>query len=101
MRHKENEMSDSKRTAKLPNQMSLYIRLFAAAYLLYLAFSFGDVWNRYTGGELLLYVAAMIAFGVIGLGIGIVSVRDLIKGRYVGGKLDNSTEEMLENKASE
>ncbi len=100
MRHKETKkkMSDNKGTTKLPNQMSLYIRIFAAVYLVYLAISFGDVWNRYTGMELIFYLLAMIGFGVIGLLLGGLSIKDLVVGNYVGGKNDKNPEEIAENK---
>ena len=91
-------MNDSKGTAKLPNQMNLYIRIMVAAYFIYLGFSFGDVWNRYVGAELIFYLLFMIGFVIIGLIISVLSVKDLVTGRYVGGKLDSDKEEMAENK---
>lgn len=90
-------MSDSREIKNLPNQMSLIIRLFASVYLLYLAISFGNVGNRYEGVELIFYIVVIAVFAVFGLLIGILSAIDLAKGRYIGGKMDESSGEVAEN----
>lgn len=89
--------SKEKETAKLPTQASLIIKLFAAAYFIYLATSFGDVWNRYEGAELVFYMAVIAVFGIVGIGIGVLSVRDLIRGRYIDGKTDDKSKETRQN----
>lgn len=91
----EGKMKDKKKNTALPAKVSLIIRLFAAVYLLYLVVSLRDVGSRYEGMELVFYVAAMAVFGIVGITIGILSAKDLLQGRYIDGKLDNSTTEKV------
>lgn len=94
----EGKMKDKKKNTALPAKVSLIIRLFAAVYLLYLVVSLRDVGSRYEGVELVFYVAAMAVFGIVGIAIGFLSAKDLLQGRYIDGKLDNSEpEEMPED----
>lgn len=94
-------MNSNKETNNLPPQLSLIIRLFASVYLIYLALSFGDVGNRYEGAELIFYIIVIGVFAIVGLTIGILSARDLIKGQYIGGKLDNNSDETTPNVSSD
>lgn len=86
-------MKDSKKEKKLPAKVSLIIRLFAAVYLLYLVVSLGDVGSRYEGAELVFYLIAMAVFGIVGIVLAAFSAKDLLQGRYIDGKLDNSISE--------
>ncbi|MBQ6996063.1 MAG: hypothetical protein IJN64_16505 [Lachnospiraceae bacterium] len=83
-------MQNEQVTSKLPSKMSVIVRIMVSAYLLYTVLSLGDVWNRYSNGELILYLVIMIFFVVIALFMGSISIRDLIKGKYCGGAMDRS-----------
>lgn len=76
------------RKAKLPNKLSLMIRIGVALYLFYTVYSLRDVFNNYSGGELIFFVGMMLIFLVIGVIICIFSGRDLMQGRYEGGAMD-------------
>lgn len=82
-------MQNEQVTSKLPSKMSVIVRIMVSVYLLYTVLSLGDVWNRYSNGELILYLAIMIFFVVIALFMGSISIRDLIKGNYCGGAMDS------------
>lgn len=89
---KKDKRDISKQTS-YPTQAMVMIRFFAATYLVYTAFSLGDVGARYSGTEVWIYRIAQILFVVAGVVLGGISGRDLVQGRYVGGKMDNSAEE--------
>lgn len=76
------------RKEKLPNKLSLMIRIGVALYLFYTVYSLRDVFNNYSGGELIFFVGMMLIFLVIGVVICIFSGRDLMQGRYEGGAMD-------------
>lgn len=87
----ENSTNNTKgdgRKAKLPNKLSLMIRIGVALYLFYTVYSLRDVFNNYSGGELIFFVGMMLIFLVIGVIICIFSGRDLMQGRYEGGAMD-------------
>lgn len=76
------------RKEKLPNKLSLMIRIGVALYLFYTVYSLRDVFDNYSGGELIFFVGMMLVFLVIGVIICIFSGRDLMQGRYEGGAMD-------------
>lgn len=82
-----------KKVNYLPTKFSLTIRLMVAAYLAYIVYSLKDVQEKYTGNELIFFIIAIAAFGVIAFFLLIHSIRALITGRYVGGAMDESTED--------
>lgn len=81
-------MQKEQGTNKLPSKLSLIIRVMVSGYLIYTVISLGDVWNRYNGGELILYLSVMVIFGLVGLILGTISFIDLMKGKYYGGAFD-------------
>lgn len=85
--------SDNSKRVTYPTQAMVMIRFFAAVYFAYIAISLGDVGSRYTGTEVWIYRIAQILFLVAGVAIGLLSGRDLLQGRYIGGKLDESVQE--------
>lgn len=91
-------MKNEQRAVRLPSQLSLLIRILVAGYLLYTVFSMRDVGSRYSGGELMIFVAAMIVFGAAAAVIGGISARDLMRGRYIGGAMDENAEAGEEEK---
>ena len=89
-------MQNKQDTTKLPAQISLIARLLIAGYLIYTVVSLGDVWNRYAGAELMMYMGAMILFFFVAIIMGFFSLRDLMRGRYIGGTMDNNQAVMEE-----
>lgn len=86
-------------TTKLPTKAGLMIRLMVVAYLIYIIYSLRDVGTRYSGGELAFYIVVLAVFAIFALGLTIFSVRDLIKGRYVGGAMDTESIEKVPESA--
>lgn len=82
-------MQKEQGTNKLPSKLSLIIRVMVSGYLIYTVISLGDVWNRYSGGELILYLSVMVIFGLVGLILGTSSLIDLVRGKYYSGALDS------------
>lgn len=95
----------STETTKLPTKTGLMIRLLVAAYLIYIIYSLRDVGTRYSGGELVFYIVVLAVFAIFAVGLTVFTVRDLIKGRYTDGALDNKNceemSEMAENEQAE
>ena len=90
-------MKSSDKTAKLPTKAGLMVRLLVVAYLAYIIYSMKDVGTKYSGAELGFYIAVLVVFAVCGLLLAVLSVRDLLQGRYAGGALDTETDtEVLE-----
>lgn len=89
-------MQNEQSVTRLPSKLALIARLLVAAYLIYTVISLGDVWNRYSGGELMLYMGAMALFAIGAIVMSAFSIYDLIRGRYIGGKLD-ATKEHIED----
>lgn len=83
-------MQNEQVTNKLPSKLSVIVRIMVSGYLLYTVFSLGDVWNRYCGGELIMYLAIMSVFLIAAFAMGAIAIRDLIKGKYCGGAMDTS-----------
>jgi hypothetical protein len=79
---------EEKKKAYLPTRLSLMIRLFVAAYLVYIVYSLKDVTKKYAGTELVFFIIAMIAFSIIAVFLIVHSLRALSAGRYVGGAMD-------------
>ena len=81
-------MSDNKESKFRITQVMLILRVAISCYLIYVVIS---LINSYMSGEglpLLILIIVTIIFGCVGLGFGYFSIRDLIKGRYIGGKAD-------------
>lgn len=91
------ETNNEKKINYLPTKFSLIIRSLVALYLLHIVYSLRDVTEKYTGKELFFFIAAIGAFGVIAVVLIIHSGRALIKGRYIGGAMDESKEEPEES----
>lgn len=73
----------------LTNQLALTCRLIVGGYLLYLAY--GLVESAINADEmfrLVMFAAAIVCFVLAGGYFAYSSARDLLIGRYVGGKLD-------------
>ncbi len=79
---------EKKKANYLPTRLSLMIRLFVAAYLVYIVYSLKDVSEKYAGTELVFFIIAMIAFSIIAVFLIVHSLRALSAGRYVGGAMD-------------
>lgn len=85
------ENSDMERKKRLPTKLGLMIRIGVALYLFYTVYSLKDVFGKYSGGELIFFVAMMAMFLAVGIAICIFSGRDLMQGRYEGGAMDTET----------
>ncbi len=79
---------EKKKANYLPTRLSLMIRLFVAAYLVYIVYSLKDVTEKYAGTELVFFIIAMIAFSIIAVFLIVHSLRALSAGKYVGGAMD-------------
>jgi len=74
---------------KLPNQLLLSCRALVGGYLYYLAYGLIDgVKTAETTNMRIILIVAIIVFAVFGFIFLYASMRNLIIGRYVGGKLD-------------
>lgn len=94
-------MNDNNEDKKLPARGSLVMRLLVSLYLLYIVFSLRDVGSKYKDAELTFFLIAMVVFGVVGLILLVMSAYNLIRGKYIGGKLDDSPEEETEKDSEE
>lgn len=73
----------------LSTQVALTCRVIVGGYLLYLAYGLlGSVFNAENAFKQVMFAIAMMCFTLCGAYFTYSSGRDLIIGRYVGGKLD-------------
>lgn len=89
---------------KLPTQVLLTCRALVGGYLIYLAMGLTDgIKNPKDTKTLILLIVAVIVFVVFGFFFLYISLRNLIIGRYVGGKLDlgENLETTLDGKDAE
>ena len=70
--------------AKKPRNtmMALIARLVVGAYLLYTAWELRGAPAAHDGAERILFIVAIVAFAVIGLALGVFSLKALLKGEY-------------------
>lgn len=74
---------------KLPSQLILTCRALVGGYLIYLAKGLADGLNKSENEKMLpALIIAGVVFVIFGFYFFYVSVRNLVIGRYVGGKLD-------------
>ena len=79
---------------RLANQFSLTCRVLVGGYVAYLGMGLRDaIKNAETATNRIVFIAALVFFTVVGALLVYCAVRDLIIGRYVGGKLDLGDEE--------
>ena len=82
------ESSENKKKYSTTKNM-LILRIVICGYFLYTVYS---LVNNYIDGEglsLPVLITASVIFGGFGLVVGIISIIELIKGRYSGGKGEN------------
>lgn len=84
--NKDNEQSTA--VQNLPTKVSLICRVLVGAYVLYLAASMGNIFEKYSGQELVIYGAAMLVLGMGALGLIFTGGKKLILGMYIGGSKD-------------
>jgi len=74
---------------KLPTQLLLTCRTLVGGYLYYIAYGLKDgIMNPESQKMQMALIAAVIVFLVFGFLFMYASLRNLVLGRYVGGKLD-------------
>ncbi len=78
-------MDDHKRN--YPTRVSLVLRIVVSLYLLYLAWGLREAPANHTGAERLLFIAAMILFAAVGVVLGGLSLKALLRGEC--GQPDN------------
>jgi len=92
-------------TDKLPNQLLLTCRTLVGGYLFYLAYGLKDsIISPETEIKMrVIYIIVVIVFALFGAAFIYDSVRNLMIGRYVGGKLDlgERPENYLDGKTDE
>ncbi len=86
-------MENKKKNKYLVTKTVLMLRAVVGAYLLYTAYSLIGAVKASTGKTLLFFVAAIVAFTVIGGLFVIFSIKAIKEGRFVGGALDENAEE--------
>jgi len=89
---------------KLSTQLALTCRVIVGGYLLYLAYGLKDsVMNAEYAFRSIMFLIALLLFALAGAYFTYTSARDLLIGRYVGGKLDLGEEpkEEVETELSE
>lgn len=79
---------------KLGTQLSLMARLLVGGYVFYLGYGLRDAVSTADGmGKAILFICIIAVFSIAGGILAYISLRDLIIGRYVGGKLDLDKED--------
>lgn len=73
-------MKDEKK--EYPSKIKLIIRIAVSLYLFYIVWSLRETPFIYTGWQRILFIAAIIVFAAVGLGLCFVSARALMKGEY-------------------
>lgn len=88
---------------KLPNQLLLTCRTLVGGYLFYLAYELKDSVKNGDEKMRVILIVAIVVFAVFGALFLYDSLRNLIIGRYVGGKLDlgERPENYLDGKTDE
>lgn len=78
----------------LPTKFMLTVRVLVGVYLVYTSYSLiGGVMNG-EGRDKYFLGIFMVAFAVIGVLLTIFAGRDLLRGKYIGGLLDEEEEEL-------
>ena len=90
----ENNNSDKKSTGKnLPSQLSLTARVLVGGYLLYISYSLMDSFINSQDAHKYMLGAFIVLFVIAGILLIIFSGRDLVRGKYINGKMDNNAKE--------
>lgn len=89
-----NNNQDKKSTDKnLPSQISLTARVLVGGYLLYISYSLADSFINGQDAHKYMLGAFIVFFTIAGMLLIIFSGRDLVRGKYVNGKMDNNEKE--------
>jgi glucan phosphoethanolaminetransferase (alkaline phosphatase superfamily) len=80
---------DNTKKKNHPTKTSLILRMAASLYLFYLAWGLKDAPASHTGMESLLYMAAIVAFVLVALIMGGLSLKAYIAGNYSGSQSDD------------
>ncbi len=94
------EDQTQKKSVKLPTKVTLTIRVLVGGYLLYTAYSLREAIQTSVGREHIFFLLFTVLFVLCGVFLVLHSGRELLRGRYVGGALDE-TEEAEEETADE
>lgn len=63
-------------------KLALILRIAVAAYLLYTVWELRGAPAAHEGAERILFIAAIIVFAIVGIVMGIFSLKALLKGEY-------------------
>jgi hypothetical protein len=89
----------------MPTKFMLTIRILVGGYLIYTAYELIKGIRSRTGWDRYVIGAFMIAFTITGIGLIIVSFRNMLKGKYIGGTMDynkeNTSDELPYHKAAD
>lgn len=83
---------EKKKNSNLPTKFSLTVRIMVALYLFYILYSLRGVFERYSGIELIFFLVMMVLFAVAAVFFCVHSGIALVKGRYVGGAMDENND---------
>ena len=75
-------------TKFLPSKFMLMVRMLVGAYLLYTSYTLVQSLIAGTAKNKYVFAVVVVLFTIIGIGLIIVSLWHMYKGRYVGGALD-------------
>lgn len=90
----ENNNSDKGSTDKnLPSQISLMARVLVGGYLLYISYSLVDSFINSQDAHKYMLGAFIAFFAIAGILLILFSGRDLVRGKYVNGKMDSNIKE--------
>lgn len=77
----------------LPNKGSLILRIVVGAYLLYTAYSLVGGISEKQGKDQIFFGVFTVIFVLLGIVLLIFSIKPLIRGEYIGGAGDTSSQE--------
>lgn len=72
---------------KLPTAMMLFMRILVGGYLVYTSYEV-YVGTKAEGNPGAFFIICAVVFAIVGSVAVLLGLRELIKGRYVGGPLD-------------
>ena len=79
----------------------LLCKVLIGAYLIWNTYQLLQGISNYEGTQKMLFLGFSVVFAVVGAGLIILSIRDILQGYYVGGPMDTSKKEEEEKKTAD